>query len=141
MKRALKIVLVLVAVLVVLLVVIGIVVVASLDKLVKAGVEKGGSYALQVPVKLDAASISVFKGRASLTGFSVANPPGYGAGPALAFGEVTAEIKPMSVNKDPVDIPEIVVRKPAVAIEGTLTGDTNVGQLKKNLEATLGGGS
>ena len=139
MKKGVKIVLISLAVVVVLIVVAVGIVIASLDSIVKTGVEKGGSYALKVPVKLEGASISIFRGRASLTGFSVANPQGYEAGPALAFGEITAAVKPGSIGKDPVDIPEIVVSRPAVSIEGSLTGDTNVGQLLKNLEATLGG--
>jgi uncharacterized protein involved in outer membrane biogenesis len=138
-KKVTKIVLISLAVVVVLVIVAVGIVVLSLGSIVRTGVEKGGSYALKVPVKLEGASVSVLKGRASLTGFSVANPQGYASGLALAFGEITAEVKPFSLGKDPVEIPEIVVSKPAVSIEGTLTGDTNVGQLLKNLEATLGG--
>jgi len=138
MKKFLKIALISVAVLVLLVVVGVVLVVANLGSIVKQGVERGGSYALKVPVKLDSAKISIFKGRASLLGFSVANPAGYSNNPALGFGEITAEIKPSTINKNPVEIPEIVVRRPEISIEGDLGGDTNVTRLQKNLEETLG---
>src|SRR5579862_9368817 len=44
-----------------------------IDPLVKTGIEKGGSFALQVPVHVKDASIR-FSGHVTLTGFDVANP-------------------------------------------------------------------
>jgi hypothetical protein len=141
MKKPLKIVLISLGALVVLVVVAGVVALLALDSIVKAGTEKGGSYALKVPVKLDSAHISLLGGTANLKGFSVDNPAGYDQkSKALRFGEIFASVEPGSVTKDTIVIREVTIRGPEVYIEGNFKDGSNIQKLLKNLDETIGAG-
>jgi hypothetical protein len=87
-----------------------------IDPLVRAGVEKGASAALQVPVHLKDAAIR-FSGRATLTGFEIANPPGYAEPRSVAFDRLDVAVQPGSLLRDVVEIGEIDVVKPDLTLE------------------------
>ena len=87
-----------------------------IDPIVRVGVEKGGSRALQVPVRLQDASIR-FAGRAALTGFEIANPPGYAEPRAVAVERVDTGLRPSSLLRDVVDIEEVTIVKPELTLE------------------------
>jgi uncharacterized protein involved in outer membrane biogenesis len=142
MKKLLKISVVLILVL--LLVVGGLLaaVIIGLDSGVKAAVEKGGSFALRVPVQLDEVSVSILKGRATLKGLTVKNPEGYKTARAIGLGRAALEIKLSSVNQEVIEIPELTIEGPELTVEGSVKG-SNIGQLLKNLDETIaqmGGG-
>ncbi len=133
-----KVIIVLVALLVVALG--GVVALAlSIDSGVETAVEEGGSHALKVPVTLDEADVSLTGGRASLKGFAVANPEGFGTEKAISLGEITTEIKLSSLTSEVIEVPEIVIRKPKIAIKTRKLGlgGTNLTQLLKNLNETV----
>jgi len=139
MKKAPKIILIAVGVLVVLLVVAVGIALASLDAIVKAGVEQGGSRALKVQVKLDSARISILGGSADLQGFSVANPPPFKTPCAVNFGAIHARVALGSLRKDVVVVPEVTIRQPEISIEGDLQEGSNLQRLIKNLDETIAG--
>ncbi|HOX05595.1 MAG TPA: AsmA family protein [Planctomycetota bacterium] len=141
MKKAPKVILISLAVVVVLVLVVVGIVILSLNSIVKTGAEKGGTYALKVPVRLDSANISLFGGSAELKGFSVDNPPGYDQNKkAIRFGEVRASVRPGSLSEEVIEIPEVVIRQPEISVEGDLKDGSNIQKLLKNLEETVGSG-
>ena len=73
-------------VLLVLVVIAVILLVLNLGKVVKIGVEKGGSLVLDVPVTLDDASVSILKGSAGLDGLKLGSPEGFKAPEMFALG-------------------------------------------------------
>ena len=87
-----------------------------IDPLVKTGIEKGGSFALQVPVHVKDASIR-FSGHVTLTGFDVANPPGFVEPRSVAFEQVDAEVQPGSLLKEVIDIGQLTFVKPELVLE------------------------
>jgi len=113
MKKILLAVLVLIVVLPILLVLS---VVIFVDPLVRVAVEKGGSAALKVPVHLKSASIH-FSGNASLTGFDVANPPGYAEPQSVRFDRVDASVLPSTLFRQVIEVDELRVVKPDLTLE------------------------
>lgn len=73
MKKILKIVLALA----VLLAISAAVALSMVDRIAKAGVEQGGTYALGVKTTLDNISVAVFSGQCKMAGLKVANPEGF----------------------------------------------------------------
>ena len=84
MKLLIKIVVVLV-----LLLVIGVLTTFFfIDRIAKAGVEKGATYALGVPTTLKSADVGVFAGTFAMSGLNVANPEGFDKEPHFLKLEV-----------------------------------------------------
>lgn len=91
--------------LIVLLAVLVVVAFMYIDTAVKQGVERGGSYALQVPVTLDNADLGVFAGTLALTGLEVANPPGYDAPNFLSLQNAAVSLDTSTINQPVVTLP------------------------------------
>jgi len=91
-------------------------VVLYIDPLVQAGIERGAGAALKVPVHLKNAKIH-FSGAATLTGFEVANPPGYAEPRSVAFERIDARVRPPSLFQDVLDIEELTVVNPELILE------------------------
>ncbi|HLY74001.1 MAG TPA: hypothetical protein VKU80_07765 [Planctomycetota bacterium] len=91
-----------------------------IDPLVKGGIETGGSTALRVPVHLKSAFI-LFSGKASLTGFEIANPPGFAESRSVAFERVDTAVQPTSLLRDTIDVGDLIIVKPELTLEFTGT--------------------
>jgi hypothetical protein len=99
-----------------------------INPLVKAGVEKGGSAALKVPVHLNRASIR-WSGHATLAGFEVGNPAGFSEPKSVAFDRVSVSVGPSDLFKDVIHVPEVTIVKPDLTLEFSGT--------KNNLSALM----
>jgi hypothetical protein len=104
-----------------------------IDPLVRAAVEKGGSVVLKVPVHLQNASIR-FSGSATLTGFEIANPPGYSEPRSVAFERLEAAVRPGSLFQDVVEIGNLELVRPDLTFEFAGT-KSNVSVLLNNLSS------
>src|SRR5215204_4866846 len=113
MKKLVKILIALV----VLLVLVGVVAILFIGTIVKAGVEKVGPMVTKVPVKLDAATLSVFNGDGELKGFVVGNPEGYTSKEAIKAGTMKIGIEPGSILKEKKHIRIIKVEGPEITYE------------------------
>ena len=127
--------------LVVVIVAVVVVLVSSLDRIVKAAVETFGSEMTKADVKLAEVNISASSGAGTLKGFSVGNPAGFTTPRAFYLGEVTVEIDPASIATDTVVINRILIRAPQVTYELASNGGNNPSTLQKNIEAYTGGPS
>lgn len=106
---------------------------SNLDSIAKDVMEKAGSEALGVPVRVGGVHIELSQGKATITGLTVANPPGYSDNSALSFGQITVQIA--SGGKV---IKEILAVDPTVRLEQK--GDSsNLSDLQKRAQRAGGG--
>lgn len=110
----------------------------SLGPIVKAGVNKFGPQITQTKVELQDAQISPMSGEGTLTGLSVGNPHGWSAADAFRLGKVHLNLEPKSVLADTVVINELTIEQPEFLYETRLVA-SNIGDLLKNIEKSLGG--
>ena len=123
--------------LVILLVIVVLVLWMMIDSLAKAGVEKGGTYALGVDTKVDTLSLSLLSGQLTMNGLTIANPEGYKTEHLMKSGRFNLEIETGSVFTDTVRIPRFELDGLDVNIEQKL-GKSNVGEVMDNVKKRSG---
>lgn len=97
-----------IVVLLILLVVVGfIALVGYIDSVAKAGVERGGSYALGVDTTLDSISVGVFSGEVSMSGLEVGSPEGFSAPHFVKLGEGDVAVTLSSLREELVEVPRL----------------------------------
>lgn len=87
MGKVVKIILIVVVVLVVLVIGAVVLVASQFDKIVKAGIEQGGTYATGVEATVDTVDVSLTKGTFDMAGFELANPPEFDTPHFIALGD------------------------------------------------------
>jgi len=85
--------------------------------MIKAGVEIGASTALDVPVTLDEASLSLFAGKLELEDLQVNNPPGFDHEKLLTMGLVHVNVALTSLTSDTVEIQDVILDEVTLVIE------------------------
>lgn len=121
-----------------LLVVAGFVFAMFLGNIVAAGVNTLGPKITQTKVSVASAVVSPLDGITTLNGFVVGNPAGWSDANLCSFGKVHLDLSPMSILDDHIEIEEIDIDAPEFNYETRLIA-SNVGDLLKNLEASIGG--
>ncbi len=112
-------------------------IVLGINPIVRSAVERLGTTALAVPVRLDRASIS-FAGAARLGRLSVPNPEGYEGDYALTFQAFMAHIPIPAVFRDVIDVPELTVMQPDFSfVLGGKHERSNWGRLIHNLAEAI----
>jgi uncharacterized protein involved in outer membrane biogenesis len=129
-----------VAGLVMVLVVVFATVAFSLGAIVKNRVEKIGSSATQVDVKLKSAEVWLLAWRVQLTGFLLGNPQGCKTPSAIAVDNVSVRFNLRSVFSDKLVVDSINVKAPVITLEGGLS-DNNLKRIEKNLNDYIGNSS
>ncbi len=114
---------------------------ASLDSLVKQGIETYGSRIVGAPVRVGSVEISLSSGRGTLRELSVSNPEGFSNGDALRLAEVTLDIQPSSLTQEPLVIQEITILGPQVNAEVSASGSTNIDVLRRTLDVSAYAGA
>lgn len=104
----------------------------NLDSIAKNVIESAGSEALGVPVRVQSVHLELGQGKATVTGLTVANPPGYSSDPALFFGRITVQ-----VGSGGEVIKQIVAVNPTIRLEQKGTG-SNLGELQKRAQRSSG---
>jgi len=87
------------------------------DTLIIAGVETAGTTALGTPTTLDAANLSLWRGKITLNGLTVANPPGYEIDNLLQLQTGTTSVDIRSLFSDTIKVRTIVLRDLELNIE------------------------
>ncbi|CCG39894.1 DUF748 domain-containing protein [Magnetospirillum molischianum] len=109
---------------------------SSIDGIVKTVIERVGTQVTGVKVSVGSVAIRVSEGKAAIKGLTVANPPGFSANPAIKFGEVAVSLETTSLNSNPIVIKEILIASPAVALEVSPNGGSNLDVLRRNISGT-----
>ena len=114
---------------------------SNLNSLIAGAIEDHGSDVTETRVAVSGVSISLREGSGSIKGLTVASPEGFETSNAFSFEDITIDIDIKSVREDPVVIDEIHIRAPVVSAEITKTGISNIGELRKRLQAYTTGAS
>ncbi len=110
---------------------------SALNKGIKSGVETYGPQVTQTNVTLADVSLSVLSGSGTLKGLNVGNPEGYKSENIFALGQIDMKVDTSTVFSDKIVIDHIIIKKPEISYEKTLTS-SNVKQLLKNIEQFTG---
>lgn len=93
-----------------------------IDTLAERGVERGATYALDVPTTLSSADVGVFAGRVELSGLEVSNPQGFSAPHFLTLGNTELNVSLGSLTSDVVEVPALVLSGIDIRLQRTLEG-------------------
>ena len=105
--------------------------------LLRAAVENGTAWALDVPVSVGSGSLSLLGGSAGVSAMEIGNPPGFKTKNCFSVGHVQIGASPTSLLSDTIVVNEITIDRPEVTIELVGTG-TNLGALMANLDRKVG---
>jgi hypothetical protein len=108
---------------------------SNLNSLVAKVIEEQGGKVTQTSVRVSGVEISLREGRGSIEGLRVASPDGYKARDAFTLEDITVDIDIKSLRQEPIVIDEIRIKAPAVNVEVTKTGASNIEELRKNVQA------
>ncbi|GJM18119.1 MAG: hypothetical protein DHS20C14_03320 [Phycisphaeraceae bacterium] len=100
-----------VIVILIVLLVVGLVVfgISQIDGLVKAAIEKGGTYATGVETTVDTVDVSLRGGTFAMDGFNLANPDGYDSPHFLHMGGTNVAVSTASLGQDVISVPEVTL--------------------------------
>ncbi|NLB65580.1 MAG: AsmA family protein [Lentisphaerae bacterium] len=124
MKKTLKILLGIILVLAILLVVAEF----TLDKVILTAFNKAAPAALGVDATLENASLSLFRGKASLEGLHIGNPEGYKTDGLFDLGSIAIKLDVRSLLSKTIIIREITIQDMALTYEKGLL-NSNLGAL------------
>lgn len=111
----------------------------SINSIVKQQIEQHGSNALQTSVNVDNVNIKLIDGLGEISGFSIANPDGFSAMPALSFKTIRLDIDTQNITSMPIIIEEVLVDSVSSLYELNAQGSGNLNQLLS--QANKGKGS
>jgi len=114
MKTLIRIVLIAVPVL---LVVAVVVVLFSLNSIIRSTVQTQATASLNVPTTLGGASVSLLGGSLGLSELAVGSPKGFQAAHILTLGRVGLDVNYGQLTKDPVRVREISLDRPVLVVE------------------------
>ncbi len=117
MKRLVRRLLWVLAGLVVLLIIAAVVVVLSLDGIVKKGINTVGPKVVKVPLSVEKVHISLLGGSFVLEGLKMGNPPGYDSPCSFTAGKIRVDANLKSLLSNEMIIPLVEVDRPAVTLE------------------------
>ncbi len=101
-------------------------------KIMKTAVEKGGTYALKVPVKVDEVELGLLSGKVEMENLTVANPEGYQHDHLMSAGQIEVKADIGSMMSDTVIVEKILFDEMNIVVEQKgLTNNLN--QVLKNL--------
>jgi uncharacterized protein involved in outer membrane biogenesis len=134
MKKALKIIGIIVGVLVVLLLVAWL----MIDRIAKAGIEKGGTYALGVNTTCDSVGLSLLKGELGVSGLTVANPEGFETPHFIKTGRVEVGVDTGTLLSNTIVVNRFELKGLDLNFEHG-KGTTNVSAILDNLKSPEAG--
>jgi len=124
---------------VVVLIVVGVfLLLANLDSVVAKAIEKHGSEVTQTKVSVSKVELSLKEGRGSIKGLRVKSPDGFDGGDAFSLGDITLDIDIQSISSELVVINEMRILAPMVNVEINESGASNIDEIRKNVEASVG---
>ena len=110
-----------------------------LGSIVTAGINNFAPTLTHTTVVLQSASNSPLSGSGTLSGLVVGNPKGLSDGNLCSLGKIHLSVAPFSLLGDHIVVNEISIEAPEFNYETKVVA-SNVNDLLKNIEATMGGG-
>ncbi len=131
-----KIALIITIVIVAIIVILAVLMVTNLDRIVKVAIERFGSDATGTAVHVGSVRIELSKGKGTVSGLSVANPPGFNSPYLFSLRSVSIAIEPRTAASAVIVIDEVHLTGPEVTYEWNDKGQANVDIVRKNLSST-----
>lgn len=121
------------------IVAVGLVVFAftRIDAIFKAGVEKGGTWAMGVQTTLASADVQLTQGSVSMSGLTVANPPGYKSDKFLGLGSGSIQVALPTLDKPVIEVPSLKLADIRINLEKS-AGKANYKVILDNLSKLKG---
>ncbi len=113
---------------------------AMIDRIVKTGIEKGGTYALQVDTTVEDVNLSLLKSHLTLQGLQVANPKDFTTPYLMKSGTFDVGVDRGTLLSDTIRLTEFTLDGLTVYIEQPLGQPSNVSVLMNNVKERFGGG-
>ena len=107
MKTIIKIVLALVVLIAIALAIVFTIVISQSDNIVKAAIEKGGTYATQTATTVDDVNLGLFDGTFSMSGLNIANPDGFDSEHFLFLQGTSVKLDTASLASETISIPTV----------------------------------
>ena len=117
------------------------VVIWSLDSIVKGAIERYGSAATKVAVHADSVALSLLGGSAAINDLTVANPSGFSSANVFRLGKIQLSLELGTIRSNPLVIDEITIVAPEVHFELDQNGESNVDVIRRNLAQFRSGAS
>ncbi len=130
-----KIALVITIVIVAIIAILAILMVSNLDRIVKVAIERFGSDATRTAVHVGSVKIELSKGKGTVSGLTVANPPGFNSPHLFSLGSISITIEARTAASAAVVIDEVRITDPQVTYELNDKGQANVDIVRKNLNS------
>jgi hypothetical protein len=105
----------------------------NLNSLVRKGVERYGPRITGTDVRLAGVDLELREGRGTLRGLRIGNPDGFSNDDAIALGEITLDVDPGSLAKEPIVIETIRIAGPELLLELAKDGGVNLRSLQENV--------
>lgn len=106
----------------------------NLNSIVKGAVERYGGRMTETSVRLAGVDLKLREGRGTFRGLRIGNPDGFSRGDAVSLGEITLDVDPGSLAKEPIVIELIRVAGPELLVEVAKDGSVNLLSLQKTVE-------
>lgn len=135
MKKYLKILRIVGVVFVILVVAVVVLVHLFADRAVKVGIEKGGSGALKVGVRVQDVDLSILRGRIGLKNLVIDNPPNYKHERLLELQDASAEVEMGSLLTDTVNVKEVKLEGLNLVLEQRGVSSNNLQDIIKSIPA------
>jgi hypothetical protein len=107
--------------------------ISKIDDAIKLGIEKGGTYALGVPVTVRQVDLAITKGTFAMEGFNVANPQGYDTAHFVDLGAGNLAVDYASMQAGTIDLPVLHLSAIDLNLEKK-SGKANYQVILDNLE-------
>lgn len=105
----------------------------NLNSIVKKGVERYGPRVTKTDVHLAGVDLRLKEGRGTLLDLRIANPEGFSGADAISLGEITLDIDPGSLTRQPIVVETIRIVGPSLRLEVAEDGAVNLRSLQKSV--------
>lgn len=95
----------------------------NLNRLVRRGVERGGTDSLRLSTVLDSARVGLLGGKLNLHQLRIASPSGFSAPQMLTLGDLDVKVRLPELRRTPIHVESLAIEKPTLIVEqsgGTL---------------------
>lgn len=110
-------------------------IVSFIDQIATTAIRNVTPYFTGTEVTVSSVNFSLASGTMSINSLVIGNPEGYSTPSAIQFDEFTVDLKLDSLLTDCIEINEVRIINPRISMELSLTGNSNLKDIQKNLES------
>lgn len=111
------------------------VVVRSLDSVVRTAIEREGPRITGTSVGVGRVRLELRKGRGEFRDLTIGNPDGFSGGDAVRMGEIVLDVDTESLSGSPLTLDEIRVSAPTLRLELDARGASNLERIREQVQS------